>query len=306
MEHGLLMLSGQGGFTRLRGFLVPCCRRRRRHLMAGPYCSQWFVAMGKKPASYLYYKRLPVNRARLTGYSGNRGLRHHHQRPVGQGGKTFHPRRPLLDYSSFSRPDGAASRSCAEGDCGACTVVARRPRRLWAKPATGRSTAASPFFRCLPAGRIVTVEALASGANLHPVQQAMVEPTTDLSAAIARRASSFRMFEEAYYRKDCKEPWQINDQLSGSTSAAARAIDRIRDAASEVLAKREGMDLRSDPFARRLDSGADTPPALDYASEGGRFLRPASLPGTFPGKWADQPSGSLGRRGDRKSESADQ
>ena len=28
-----------------------------------PYCAQWFVAMGKTPASYLYYK--DVNRAAL-------------------------------------------------------------------------------------------------------------------------------------------------------------------------------------------------------------------------------------------------
>jgi (S)-ureidoglycine aminohydrolase len=28
-----------------------------------PYCPQWFVAMGKSPASYLYYK--DVNRAAL-------------------------------------------------------------------------------------------------------------------------------------------------------------------------------------------------------------------------------------------------
>jgi (S)-ureidoglycine aminohydrolase len=29
----------------------------------GPYCPQWFVAMGKEPARYLYYK--DVNRAAL-------------------------------------------------------------------------------------------------------------------------------------------------------------------------------------------------------------------------------------------------
>jgi (S)-ureidoglycine aminohydrolase len=57
MEHGLLMLEGQGVY-RLGDEWYP--------VMAGdviwmaPYCPQWFVAMGKVPARYLYYK--DVNR----------------------------------------------------------------------------------------------------------------------------------------------------------------------------------------------------------------------------------------------------
>ena len=53
MEHGLVMLDGQGVY-RLGEDHFP--------VMAGDviwmasYCPQWFVAMGKQPASYLYYK----------------------------------------------------------------------------------------------------------------------------------------------------------------------------------------------------------------------------------------------------------
>lgn len=60
MEHGLLMLKGQGIY-RLAADYHP--------VMAGDviwmasYCPQWFVAMGKTPASYIYYK--DVNRAPL-------------------------------------------------------------------------------------------------------------------------------------------------------------------------------------------------------------------------------------------------
>ena len=58
MEHGLLMLRGQGIY-RLDADYHP--------VMAGDviwmasYCPQWFVAMGPPPASYIYYK--DVNRA---------------------------------------------------------------------------------------------------------------------------------------------------------------------------------------------------------------------------------------------------
>jgi (S)-ureidoglycine aminohydrolase len=53
MEHGLFMLAGTGVY-RLEDRWYP--------VMAGdciwmaPYCPQWFVAMGKTPARYLYYK----------------------------------------------------------------------------------------------------------------------------------------------------------------------------------------------------------------------------------------------------------
>lgn len=53
MEHGLVMLDGQGVY-----------RLGEDHFPVGAgdviwmasYCPQWFVAMGKQPASYLYYK----------------------------------------------------------------------------------------------------------------------------------------------------------------------------------------------------------------------------------------------------------
>ena len=59
MEHGLLMLSGQGVY-RLDDHYYPV--KAGDALWMAPYCPQWFVAMGGEPASYLYYKdvhRLP-------------------------------------------------------------------------------------------------------------------------------------------------------------------------------------------------------------------------------------------------------
>jgi (S)-ureidoglycine aminohydrolase len=60
MEHGLVMLSGQGVY-RLNDEWHPV--RAGDVIWMGPYCPQWFVAMGKEPASYLYYK--DVNRPPL-------------------------------------------------------------------------------------------------------------------------------------------------------------------------------------------------------------------------------------------------
>lgn len=60
MEHGLLMLAGQGVY-RLEDSWYPVAAGDV--IWMAPYCPQWFVAMGKQPASYLYYK--DVNRAAL-------------------------------------------------------------------------------------------------------------------------------------------------------------------------------------------------------------------------------------------------
>ncbi len=57
MEHGLLMLEGQGVY-RLGDAWYPV--QQGDVIWMAPYCPQWFVAMGKGPARYLYYK--DVNR----------------------------------------------------------------------------------------------------------------------------------------------------------------------------------------------------------------------------------------------------
>jgi (S)-ureidoglycine aminohydrolase len=62
MEHGLLMLEGQGVY-RLSDSWYPV--RQGDVIWMAPYCPQWFVAMGKEPARYLYYK--DVHRDPLQG-----------------------------------------------------------------------------------------------------------------------------------------------------------------------------------------------------------------------------------------------
>jgi (S)-ureidoglycine aminohydrolase len=53
MEHGLVMLSG-GGIYRLGDNWYPVTEGD--FIWMGPYCPQWFGALGKVPAKYLIYK----------------------------------------------------------------------------------------------------------------------------------------------------------------------------------------------------------------------------------------------------------
>ena len=60
MEHGLYMSAGQGVY-RLNDSWYPVTQSDSIWMAA--YCPQWFVAMGKTPAQYVYYK--DVNRNHL-------------------------------------------------------------------------------------------------------------------------------------------------------------------------------------------------------------------------------------------------
>jgi (S)-ureidoglycine aminohydrolase len=64
MEHGLIMLEG-GGIYRLGNSWYPVTAGD--FIWMGPWCPQWFGAIGKVPAKYLIYK--DWNRHPLTGMS---------------------------------------------------------------------------------------------------------------------------------------------------------------------------------------------------------------------------------------------
>lgn len=57
MEHGLMYLQGQGVYM-LDHQWYPI--KKGDSIWMAPYCQQWFTAMGKEPAVYIYYKN--VNR----------------------------------------------------------------------------------------------------------------------------------------------------------------------------------------------------------------------------------------------------
>ena len=61
MEHGLIYLQGQGVY-RLDTDWYPI--KKGDSIWMAPYCQQWFTAMGKEPAVYIYYKN--VNRFPTT------------------------------------------------------------------------------------------------------------------------------------------------------------------------------------------------------------------------------------------------
>ena len=79
----------------------------------------------------------------------------------------------LLDFLRLDRALTGTKEGCNEGDCGACTVLVGRigPDGLRYRSLN----ACIRFLGSLDGCHVVTVEALARGGALHPVQQAMID-----------------------------------------------------------------------------------------------------------------------------------
>jgi xanthine dehydrogenase small subunit len=85
----------------------------------------------------------------------------------------FSPRATVIDWLREEAGAKGTKEGCAEGDCGACTVVLARLR--------GGRIAYEPFNACilllgqLDGAELITIEDLASGGELHPLQRAMID-----------------------------------------------------------------------------------------------------------------------------------
>ncbi|MFM9860362.1 xanthine dehydrogenase small subunit [Pseudoxanthobacter sp. M-2] len=83
------------------------------------------------------------------------------------------PTTTLLDHLRLAEGSVGTKEGCNEGDCGACTVALGRVRdgRLAYEPVN----ACIQLLGMVDGAEVVTVEDLADGGSLHPVQRAMVD-----------------------------------------------------------------------------------------------------------------------------------
>src|SRR5271157_1795851 len=85
----------------------------------------------------------------------------------------FSPRATVLDWLREEVGAKGTKEGCAEGDCGACTVVLARLK--------AGALAYEPINACiwllgqLDGAELITIEDLAEGGELHPLQRAMVD-----------------------------------------------------------------------------------------------------------------------------------
>ena len=181
------------------------------------------------------------------------------------------PNTTLLDYLRGTGLTGAKE-GCAEGDCGACSVI------LVERGGNGRAcyraidSCLVPL--CLMAGReVISVEGIADDHKLHPVQEAVVEGHGSQCGYCA--PGVVMSLFEGYYRGDLRQPGQLEAQLCGNLCRCT-GYRPIRDAAMAAFAEphpRSGAD----EFARRLNHAATALAEVEYEAQGEKFFRPTSL-----------------------------
>ena len=141
---------------------------------------------------------------------------------------------------------------CAEGDCGACTVavVDRNHKGERVFRSINSCIALMP---AMDGREILTVEALASNGEMHPVQASLVE-NYGSQCGYCTPGFVMSMFE-GYYRENLKEKWQIADQLNGNLCRCT-GYRPIRDAAVQTMLG----GIKSDRFTEMLtDSSSSSP-----------------------------------------------
>jgi xanthine dehydrogenase small subunit len=172
------------------------------------------------------------------------------------------PSLTLLDYLRLTEHAVGTKEGCAEGDCGACTVVLR-------KHVNGRLVY-QPVNACiLLAGQadgaeVITVEDLADGAALHPVQRMMAEQH---GSQCGFCTPGFIMTLFALYHAEYAGPRDrnvVNDWIAGNlcrctgyrpivdaalSSCNGAAGDRFTAQESDVAAALRRLDDDDDVFA---------------------------------------------------------
>ena len=86
------------------------------------------------------------------------------------------PTRTVLQFLREDLRRKGTKEGCAEGDCGACTVVVAEVNRDGDDLSLKAINSCIQFLPTLDGKELITVESLAPGDGaLHPVQQAMVD-----------------------------------------------------------------------------------------------------------------------------------
>jgi xanthine dehydrogenase small subunit len=182
----------------------------------------------------------------------------------------------LLDFLRIERRLSGTKEGCAEGDCGACTVLVGRlfDGRLVYESVN----ACIRFVASLDGCHVVTVESLATpGGPLHPVQQAMVETHASQCGFCT---PGFVMSLYGLWMENPKPSvTEIEKALQGNLCRCTGYAAIIR--AAEAIYSIGDRDL--DPLVAERTAIAERLAALKdgrrvvIESEGGRVILPASL-----------------------------
>ncbi|MEZ4322929.1 MAG: xanthine dehydrogenase small subunit [Myxococcota bacterium] len=209
--------------------------------------------------------------------------------PSGGGGSDVNGTTTLLRFLRDELAETGTKEGCAEGDCGACTVVLLE-ERPGEKPTFRAVNSCLLFLPMLQGKRVYTVEGLRDRSRspddpeaYHPAQLAMVE-TRGSQCGYCTPGIVMSLFE-ATYRDDVKADWQIDDQLCGNLCRCT-GYRPIRDAGRKVAGLRP-----DDRFRATMEQYRARDAALDITAPDGldgpqRYLQPTTFEAFFEARAA--------------------
>jgi len=184
----------------------------------------------------------------------------------------FSPIRSLLDWLREDQRATGTKEGCNEGDCGACTVVLVRVEggRLVYRPVNACIT----FLGMADGAEVLTVEDLACGQTLHPIQQAMVDHHASqcgfCTPGIVMSLFAMSKDDGPVTRE------RINDQLAGNLCRCTGYRPIIDAAMASLKGEADHLDKSAAARMAALSSLDDGSGAM-IAAEGGFFAAPRSF-----------------------------
>lgn len=170
--------------------------------------------------------------------------------------ENFDPKMTLLEWLRLDERSTGTKEGCAEGDCGACTVVLARER--------DGSLVYEPVNSCIQllgqidGTEVITVEDLAEGGTLHPVQDAMVKHHGS-QCGYCTPGIVMSLFALHHAKLNDVDRATINEALAGNLCRCTgyrpiidAAMDACGDAPNDKFSRRE-----ADTIAKLSEIKAD-------------------------------------------------
>jgi xanthine dehydrogenase small subunit len=181
------------------------------------------------------------------------------------------PTMTVLDWLRTVARLTGTKEGCAEGDCGACTIVLGRPEN-----GALRYQAVNSCLMMLPqldGCAVLTVEGLAAaGSALHPVQQAMVD-TDATQCGFCTPGFVMAMFAFRHGGEPADDA-HIHEALAGNLCRCT-GYRSIVDACRRIAGA--SVDPLAGEAAAMTNALHTLPPCAEYRSGGQVFLAPRSL-----------------------------